>query len=121
MPHSAEVTPSWYGELVGHYEGGELVVDTIGLNDRTFIDNYRTPHTDQLHVVEHFGLIDGGNTLQVKITVDDPGAFNMPWSAIQHWRRIHQSALIEDVCEPNNVFFFGYGVAPLPEAEKPDF
>src|SRR6195256_6980600 len=56
VPHSAHPTPSWYGESVGHYEGDTLVVDTIGLNDRTFVDNYRTPHTTQLHVVERFKL-----------------------------------------------------------------
>ena len=105
MPHSAHVKPSWYGESVGHYEGDELVVDTIGLNDRTFVDNYRTPHTEQIHVVERFKMIDGGKTLQVTVTVDDPGAFNMPWSAVQHWRRIHRGPLIEDLCEPNNEFF----------------
>jgi len=121
VPHSEHPAPSWYGESVGHYEGDELVVDTIGLNDRTFVDNYRTPHTDQIHVVEHFKMIDGGGSLQVTVTVDDPGAFNMPWSAVQHWRRIHQVTMPEDICEPNNVFFFGYGVAPLPQADKPDF
>jgi hypothetical protein len=121
VPHSEHVTPSWYGESVGHYEGDELVVDTIGLNDKTFVDNYRTPHTEQIHVVERFRMVDGGKTLQVSVTVDDPGAFNMPWSAIQHWRRINRGALIEDVCEPNNVFFFGYDVAPMPQADKPDF
>src|SRR5438105_14613606 len=63
-PHSAHPKPSWTGESVGHYEGDELVVDTIGLDDRTFVDNYRTPHTDKLHVIERFHLIDGGNTLQ---------------------------------------------------------
>jgi hypothetical protein len=120
VPHSAHVTPSWYGESVGHYEGDELVVDTIGLNDRTFVDNYRTPHTDQLHVLERFKMIQGGQRLQVSVTVDDPGAFNMPWSAIQRWRRV-QIPLIEDLCEPNNVFFFGYGVAELPHTDKPDF
>jgi hypothetical protein len=52
VPHSANVKPSWYGESVGHYEGDTLVVDTIGLNDKTFVDNYRTPHSDKLHVVE---------------------------------------------------------------------
>jgi hypothetical protein len=120
VPHSARVVRSWYGESVGHYERDELVVDTIGLNDRTFVDNYRTPHTDQLHVVERFKMIDGGKRLQVAVTVDDPGAFNMPWSAIQHWRRV-QAPLIEDLCEPNNVFFFGYDVADMPHADKPDF
>src|SRR5262245_4916639 len=45
-PHSANPKPSWFGESVGHYENGDtLVVDTIGLNTRTFIDNFRTPHT----------------------------------------------------------------------------
>src|SRR5882762_3098210 len=47
VPHSPRVKPSWYGESVGHYEGETLVVDTIGLNDKTFVDNYRTPHTTQ--------------------------------------------------------------------------
>jgi len=61
------VTPSWYGESVGHYEGDELVVDTIGLSERTFVDNYRTPHTDKMHVVERFKMIDGGNSLRVPL------------------------------------------------------
>ena len=61
-PHSANPKPSWYGESVGHYENGDtLVVDTIGMNDRTYVDNYRTPHTTQLHVVERFKLVDGGD------------------------------------------------------------
>jgi hypothetical protein len=120
VSHSAHVTPSWYGESVGHYERDELVVDTIGLNDRTFVDNYRTPHTDQIHVVERFKMLEGGKRLQVAVTVDDPGAFNMPWSAIQRWRRV-QVPLIEDLCEPNNAFFFGYDVADLPHADRPDF
>ena len=38
VPHSANPKPSWYGESVGHYEGDTLVVDTIGLNDKTFVD-----------------------------------------------------------------------------------
>jgi len=41
-----------YGESVGSYEGDTLVVDTIGQNTKTFIDNYRTPHSDKLHVIE---------------------------------------------------------------------
>jgi len=36
---------------VGHYENGDtLVIDTIGISAKSFVDNYRTPHTDQLHV-----------------------------------------------------------------------
>jgi hypothetical protein len=119
--HSKNPKPSWYGESIGHYEDDSLVVDTIGLNDKTFVDNYRTPHTTKEHVVERFHLINGGQTLEVLITVDDPGAFTMPWHARHTWKRVHPGALIEDVCEPNNAWFFGYQVAPLPHAEKADF
>lgn len=120
VPHSENPGHTWYGESVGHYEGDELVVDTIGLNDRTFVDNYRTPHTDKIHVVERFRVIEGGNTLQAIIRVEDPGAFNMPWTAIQRWRRIARP--MEDyLCEPANADFFGYNVAPIPTAPKPDF
>lgn len=120
VPHSTHVTPSWYGESVGHYEGDELVVDTIGLNDKTFVDNYRTPHTDQIHVVERFKMIDGGKTLQAVLKVDDPGAFNMPWSATQRWRRVERE-LTEQICAENNQDFFNYGVVPIPQAATADF
>ena len=56
--HSAHPKPSWFGESVGHYEGDSLVVDTIGVDTRTFVDNYFTPHTDQLHVIERYRLTD---------------------------------------------------------------
>ncbi len=55
-------------------------MDTIGFNDKTFVDNYRTPHSDKLHVVERFKLFDGGKTLQDTIRVEDPGAFTMAWT-----------------------------------------
>src|SRR3978361_573652 len=44
-PHSANLKPSWFGESVGRYDGDTLVVDTSGMHAKTFVDNYRTPHT----------------------------------------------------------------------------
>jgi hypothetical protein len=115
VPHSANPTPSWYGESVGHYEGDTLVIDTIGLNDKTFVDNFRTPHTEKLHVVERLKLIDGGKAMQVNITFDDPDAFNAPWSVIQHYDRV-QRPMDEEVCAENNQQFF-----TIPVANKSDF
>jgi hypothetical protein len=120
VPHSKNLKPSWYGESVGHYEGDELVVDTIGLNDRTTVDNYRTPHTDKIHVVERFELIEGGTILQSTVRVDDPGAFNMPWTGVQRWRKTDR-ILEENPCAENNSEFLGYNVVPIPRADKPDF
>jgi hypothetical protein len=120
--HSPDVTPSWFGESIGHYENGDtLVVDTIGLNTRTFVDSYRTPHTEQLHVVERFRIVDGGKALEVTARVEDPGAFTMPWTALQRYRRAEQGPLREQVCAENNDTFFSYDIEPIPTAHKPDF
>jgi hypothetical protein len=83
VPHSVGLKPSWFGESVGHYENGELVVDTTGFLDKhefDFVDNWRTPHTKDMHVVERFKLIDGGKGLAATVTVDDPGTFNPNFS-----------------------------------------
>jgi hypothetical protein len=59
--HPKQVTPSWYGDSVGHYEGDTLVIDTVGINSaRPFamVDMYGTPYTDALHVVERYRLLD---------------------------------------------------------------
>jgi hypothetical protein len=125
VPHTANSKPSWYGESVGHYEDGDtLVVDTIGFNDKTYVDNFRTPHTTQLHVVERFKLVDGGAALEVKIHVEDPGAFTMPWDAAQRYRRDERKAevpLHEMVCAENNEDHFNQGLVPIPQADKADF
>ena len=125
VPHSKNPKPSWYGESVGHYENGDtLVVDTIGLNDKSYVDNFRTPHTTQLHVVERFKLVDDGKELEVKVHVEDPGAFTMPWNAVSRFRRDQREAevpLHEMLCAENNEDYFAQGLVPIPQATKPDF
>jgi hypothetical protein len=101
-------------------------------------DGYHTPHTEQLHVVERFHMVDGGQTLEVNVHVEDPGAFTMPWDAIQRYRRFEQTLrkatpaqlavlatpdegpLMEAICaeNPNSL---GMGERTIPEALKPDF
>jgi hypothetical protein len=127
VPHSKDPGYSWTGESVGHYENGDtLVVDTIGLDAKGPLDRYRTPHTRQMHVVERYHLNNGGKGMEITFTVDDPGAFTMPWKAkvdfragtpprSDHWE--------EDICADNGD---GYGfdpdeLVPLPHADKPDF
>jgi len=117
VPHSKTVKPSWYGESVGHYEGDTLVVDTIGQNTKTFVDAFRTPHSEKLHVVERWRLVEGGKELEVKITVDDPDAFNQAWSTVVRHER-GQYPLVEDICAENNLNLFDYH---MPVAETPDF
>jgi hypothetical protein len=86
--HTQNPKPSWNGESVGHYEGDTLVVDTIGQTTKSFVDLYRTPHSEKLHVVERFRMIDGGKKLQVEMTVDDPASFVKPWKGTKVWERV---------------------------------
>jgi hypothetical protein len=58
--HPAKLTPSWYGDSVGHYEGDTLVIDTVGIKtDRPFamVDMFGTPYSGALHVVERYRLL----------------------------------------------------------------
>jgi hypothetical protein len=136
--HSENVKPSWYGESIGHYAGDTLVVDTVGLDDRTFVDGFQTPHTKQLHVIERFHLIESGDVLEANVHVEDPGAFTMPWDAMQRYRRFEAVAsknvasltqlatpeegpLTEAICAENPNSFMGMPHLPLPQAAVPDF
>jgi hypothetical protein len=136
-PHSANIRPSWYGESVGHYEGDTLVIDTIGFNDKTVLDAYMTPHSDALHVVERYRILDNappqanvatgdafvfsGKTMRVDFAVEDPKAFKAPWSASGTYRRVNQTGLEESICAENNIDQFTGRRFPIPVAGKPDF
>jgi hypothetical protein len=120
--HSEHITPSWFGESIGRYENGNtLVVDTIGLSTQnSFIDNYRTPHTDKLHVVERFTIDPDGKNLTAIATVNDPDTFNGPLVMQQRWFKAN-SRMLETVCAENNQDYFNQGLFPVPIANKPDF
>jgi hypothetical protein len=121
VPHSPNPKPSWYGESVGHYEGEWLVADTIAQDTRTFIDNFRTPHSEKLHVVERYHLIDGGKTLEAEITIEDPASFIQPVHIQMHWRK-SQGPIIESRCADGESFNpFGQREEPIPVASRPDF
>jgi len=120
--HSANVKPSWFGESIGHYENGDtLVVDTLGLSTKnSYIDNFRTPHTEKLHVVERFKLSADERTLEATVTVEDPDTFNEPLHMVQRWRKVN-NPLMETVCAEDNFDYFHQNLFPIPEADKPDF
>ncbi len=121
VPHSANPKPSWYGESVGHYEGDTLVVDTIGQNTRTFIDNYRTPHSEKLHVVERYHLLEGGKTLEARVTIEDPAIFIQPVQVLHRWRRM-EGTIVESTCAEGEISNpFNQDVEPIPTAEQADF
>jgi hypothetical protein len=123
--HSTNPKPEWFGESIGHYENGNtLVIDTIGLAARkySFIDNFRTPHTEKEHVVERYTIAADGKELTASVMVEDPDTFNEPLHMVQKWRKV-ANPLLETVCAENNndMLFFHQKLYPMPEASKADF
>jgi hypothetical protein len=77
--HPNDWDPTFAGHAVGKWAGDELVVDTVGFNDKTWIDIAGHPHTDKLHITERYRRIDLGH-LEIRITIEDPGAYEKPWT-----------------------------------------
>ena len=134
VPHSPNPKLSWYGESVGHYEADTLVVDTIGQNTRTFVDNYRTPHSEKLHVVERFRIINDGKILKADIFLEDPAVFKQSLHVTHSWRHTTavehgdrgQSPFEEQSCAESGPGNFTFSsdperVEPIPTAIKADF
>jgi hypothetical protein len=118
--HTGAPKPSWYGESVGHYEGNVLVIDTIGLSPKAPIDNWRTPHSEELHVVERFQLVNGGDVLQAIVTVEDPIALTAPLTVYQRWNRL-EGEMVEVACAENNASYMTGVDDPIPASDEPDF
>ncbi len=103
--HPKDLTPTYMGNSVGKSEGNTLVVDTIGFNDKTWIDGTKHPHSDALHVVERIQRV-GHEILKVDITIDDPKTYVKPWTAQRIFDLKPGWEISEQVCEENNTYLF---------------
>jgi hypothetical protein len=150
QPHPPHVTPSWYGDSVGHYEGDTLVIDTVGIKAGPFamLDMYGTPFSEKLRVVERYRLVDyeeakdaiernvkenfrasggadydpnyRGKFLQLHFTVEDEDVFTMPWTATITYWP-NLGPWTELICAENRrESHFGKDME-VPRADKPDF
>jgi hypothetical protein len=93
--------PTYLGYSVGKWEGDTLVVDTIGLNDRTWLDAAGHQHGEKLHVTEKFTRTDS-NTLRVEATIDDPDYYTKPWTVVTQATWYPNQEILEYICQENN-------------------
>ena len=93
--------PTYLGYSVGHWEGDTLVVDTIGFNDRTWLDAAGHGHGEKLRVTERYSRPDS-NTLRVEATIDDPDYYTKPWGVVTTARWTPGQELMEYICQENN-------------------
>lgn len=89
-------TDSWMGQSSAHWEGDTLVVDVTGLNDQTWFDRSGSHHSNQLHVIERYTLVDADH-IQYEATIEDPIVFTRPWTIrMPLYRRIENDAQLMD-------------------------
>jgi hypothetical protein len=98
-----DATPTWMGYSIGKWDGDTFVVDTIGFNDQTYLDDGGHPHTDAYHSIERFHRTDFGH-MQYEITIDDPKAYTRPWTVTIPFEFFADSELMENVCENERDF-----------------
>jgi hypothetical protein len=92
--------PDWMGYSVGHWDGDTLVVETAGFNDRTWLDGGGHPHTEALHITERYQRKDFGH-MALKVTLEDPKAYNKPWTIDIKVELAPDTEMIEYVCAEN--------------------
>ena len=102
--HPEDPSPTWYGHSIGRWDGDTLVVDTIGLNDRFWLDSGGAPHTEKLHLVERWTRTNF-TTLRRVVTIDDPGTFTKPFDVTYTAKlSVPGSEILEYICIENNQY-----------------
>jgi hypothetical protein len=95
--------PTWFGYSIGRWEGDTFVVDTVGFNDRSWLDDTGHPRSEAMRVTERFRRLDFGH-LEIDFTFDDPKAYTKPWTVRVDQRIRVDEELIEFVCNENQQF-----------------
>ena len=98
--HPKDLDLTWLGNSVGKWEGDTLVVDTVGFNDKGWLDAHGMTHSDQLHTVERFHR--RGAVLEYSMTIEDPKTFSRPWTIHMDYEAKPDWKIAEYICNENN-------------------
>lgn len=99
--HPKDLLPTYYGHSVGRWDADTLVIDTVGFNEKFWMDRAGTPHTEKLHMIEKLTRTDY-NTMKYDVTIEDAGAYTRSWTSGFNLRWVANSELFEYVCQDNN-------------------
>ncbi len=113
LPSLEDVDPKWNGYSIGKWDGDTFVVDSIGFDDRTWIDKYGYPHTDQMKLQERWRRVDA-DTLELRMMITDPEYYTRPWESDARTFKLHPEKAKEWdeqlYCAPTEEFRFNQGV-----------
>ena len=96
--HPVNLESTWLGDSIGRWEGDTLMVDTIGFNDRTWLNEKGAQHSDALHLTEHVRPILDGEYLEYKMTAEDPKTLAKPYGYTRYYKRT-TIGIVDDLCQ----------------------
>lgn len=102
-PPIEELNPSYFGHSVGHWDGDTLVIDTVGYNEKTWLEYAGHMHSDQLHTIEYITR-PHRDLLNYRVFIDDPGAYSEPWEVEWQISWSEGQELQDYICQENNKF-----------------
>ena len=115
-PDDRDLFHTWFGHSIGRWEGDTLVIDTVGYNDKFWIDGTGTPHTEQMHTIERYTRPNYGS-LMLDFTLDDPGAFTRPIQYTFEFKAMRPGIdLMEFICLEDNEYGIAGGFIPGDES-----
>jgi hypothetical protein len=121
--HPEDPDPTWMGDSIGHWEGDTLVVDTLGFNDKTWLDRGGLPHSEQLHVTERIRR-PSHDALEIHFTIEDPKTYIKPWVGVRIYKLQPNWNIKEFICLDNIAYNDEFikvqeAGAPKPAAKQP--
>jgi hypothetical protein len=97
-PHPEKLEQSWLGDSIGRWERETLVIDTVGFNDSTWLNEKGAQHSDAFHLVERIRPVSGGKFLEYKVTAEDPKVLEKPYTYIRIYQKL-DTEIQDDFCE----------------------
>jgi len=92
-----EPGPTWLGDSIGHWEGETLLVDTVGFNTRTWLNDAGAQHSEALHLIERIRPVLGGQYLEYKMTAEDPNVLAKPYTYTRYFKKL-DTEIVDDIC-----------------------
>ena len=100
--HPEDLTPKWFGHSTGEWQGDTLAVDTVGFNDRFWVDYLGHPHTEQLHIVERYTRTSAEN-MSIEVSIEDPGTYAKNFTTAGKATLLPGGDLLEYICNEKNI------------------
>lgn len=92
-----EPGPTWLGDSIGRWEGDTFLVDTVGFNTRTWLNDAGAQHSEALHLIERIRPVLGGQYVEYKMTADDPQALAKPYTYTRYFKKLDRD-IEDDIC-----------------------